>query len=172
MQSEKAIKQLNDLLEHKRFILISCNIMIDWLFSNGEDKLAIELVRRAIVHDNTKFHNDEIEYIIKLSEDNGNLTDPNYVMTEADKKCIELHWRNNRHHPEHFKNINEMKEIDIIEMVCDWYARSLQLNTNFMEFVYTRQENRFHFPEEMFKTILKYCNILIGEDATKYGSKI
>lgn len=170
MQSDKTIKQLNDLLEHKRYILISCNIMIDWLFRNDKEDLAMDLVRRAIVHDNTKFHNDEIASIIKLNDNNDSLTNPNYVMTENDKKCIEAHWKNNRHHPEHYKNIEDMKEIDIIEMVCDWYARSLQLKTDLMEFVYTRQENRFHFPEKMFEMVVFYCNILIKEDATKYGS--
>lgn len=36
---------------------------------------------------------------------------------------IETHWKNNRHHPEYFKDISNMEELDIIEMVCDWYAR-------------------------------------------------
>lgn len=172
MQSQKAIKHLNDLLEHKRFILISCNIMVDWLFKQGQEELAIELVRRAIVHDNSKFSKDELSYIIQLSESNDSLTNPNYIMNDNDRKCIELHWKHNRHHPEFYSNIEDMKEIDIIEMVCDWYARSLQLNTDLMEFVYTRQQNRFKFPEKMFDMIVSYCNILLKEDASRYGSKI
>jgi hypothetical protein len=57
-----------------------------------------------------------------------------------------------------------MEELDVIEMVCDWYARSLQLGTNFMEFVETRQNNRFHFPDYMYSNILKYCNILLESE--------
>ena len=48
-----------------------------------------------------------------------------------------------------------MKEIDIIEMVCDWHARSVQYGTNLMEFVTVRQENRFKFPQEMYEKIYR-----------------
>lgn len=33
------------------------------------------------------------------------------------------HYRENRHHPEHFENgVNGMTIVDLIEMVCDWMA--------------------------------------------------
>ena len=53
-----------------------------------------------------------------------------------------------------------MDDVDILEMVCDWAAKSYQTNTSLLEFVKIRQENRFHFPDEMFAKILKYCEIL------------
>lgn len=56
-----------------------------------------------------------------------------------------------------------MKRIDIQEMVCDWYARSLQKGTALMTFVTVRQANRFHFPEYMYNEILSYCEILLRE---------
>ena len=31
---------------------------------------------------------------------------------------------------------------------------------SFIDFIKTRQETRFHFPEGMFEKILKYCEIL------------
>ena len=163
-QQTKLMSQLADLLTHKKFILDSCNKMAKFLFQEGKEELAIGIVHRAITHDNSKFENGELNHILQLSECNNSMTNPKYIMTEADKKCIEQHWKNNRHHPEHFEHITDMSELDIIEMVCDWYARSAQLGTDFMEFVYTRQENRFHFPEEMFNLIIKYCNIITRED--------
>ena len=161
-QSNKIMSQLDDLIEHKKYVLTSCNKMSKWLFANGQEELAFKLLQRALVHDNSKFENGELIHLINLSETNDSLTNADYIMTDADKRCIELHWKNNRHHPEHFSCVENMEELDIIEMVCDWYARSLQLGTNFMEFVYTRQENRFHFPDKMFSMILKYCNILLN----------
>ena len=53
-----------------------------------------------------------------------------------------------------------MNELDIIEMVCDWYARSMQYKTDFLSFVVSRQESRFHFPNEMFDKIYRYCEII------------
>ena len=32
----------------------------------------------------------------------------------------------------YFENIEDMNELDIIEMVCDWYARSMQYKTDFL----------------------------------------
>lgn len=51
---------------------------------------------------------------------------------------------------------------DIVEMVCDWHANSSIYGTDLIDFVVTRQQNRFHFPEEMFKQVLSYCNILVS----------
>ena len=166
MQSEKLLKQLDDLLEHKQYILESCNKMSKWLFSQGKDELAFELLDRAIIHDNSKLETEELTNLSMICDSNDSLVNPNYEMTDFDKKCIELHWKHNRHHPEYFRDMSDMGEIDVIEMVCDWYARSKQLNTNFLEFVFTRQKNRFNFPDEMFKSITKYCYILSDNKKT------
>lgn len=164
MQKDIVINQINDLLIHKQFILKSCRKMINWLLKQDKDDLAFELAKRALVHDNSKLEKEEFNYLTQLGDSLKSMHNPNYVMSDKDKKCIELHWSNNRHHPEYFEKPEYMKEIDIIEMVCDWYARSLQMNTDLIEFVKIRQENRFHFPDDMFDRILKYCSILVSED--------
>jgi hypothetical protein len=86
------------------------------------------------------------------------------LLSEEQQKLVELHWKNNRHHPEYFDDVSQMEEIDIIEMCCDWHARSVQYDTDLLEFAKIRQENRFHFPEDMYKKILKYCNVLLSQD--------
>ena len=73
-----------------------------------------------------------------------------------------LHWRNNSHHPEHFENYEEMSKLDKIEMACDWMARSLQYKSNLLEFVKTRQNDRFHFSNSMFDEVYNYCKILLS----------
>ena len=89
------------------------------------------------------------------------MTDPTIIPNDEVSKILELHWENNSHHPEHYKNINHMNEIDILEMVCDWSARSRQYNTNLLSFAKTRLENRFvNFSQENKQKILNYCEIL------------
>lgn len=138
----------------------ACHTMAKWLFSLGRDDEAFRLLQRAQVHDNSKFKSEEIACMSQIIGTNNGMTNPKYVMQDADKKLIETHWKNNRHHPEHFNSLSEMSELDIIEMVCDWFARQAQYKTNFMEFVLTRQDNRFHFPDDIFKKILDYCEVL------------
>ena len=37
-------------------------------------------------------------------------------------KAIELHWKNNSHHPEYHNDIYDMTELDLMEMACDCYS--------------------------------------------------
>lgn len=162
MQSDKIKKYIDDLLVHKQYMLESCNKMVKWLLNNNQEVLAIELVERAIIHDNSKFTDEEMDALGKLYETKEPLVNPDHILEDSDKDLIRTHWKNNRHHPEYFDKITDMMEIDIIEMVCDWYARSNQFGTDLMEFVHKRQENRFHFPNEIYRKVIKYCNIMIN----------
>ena len=153
--------QIKDTLEHKKIVMDSCYKMAEYLFNEGKNELGVEIINRAIVHDNSKFSKEELYALSSISSAKA-LTDPNVLLSNDQQKLVEMHWKNNRHHPEYFSAITNMSEIDIIEMCCDWHARSVQFGTNLIEFAKVRQENRFHFPKEMFNKILFYCNILIG----------
>lgn len=159
MEKEKII-ELEDAFTHKKYVLDSSFKMAKYLFEIGEDDLAIHLLRRAAKHDNSKLEDEELEALSKIANDRDSLKDAKEKLTDFKRKAIELHWKNNRHHPEFFSDVSNMDEIDILEMVCDWHARSCQYNTNLLEFCETRQENRFHFPEEMYQKIHKYCEII------------
>ena len=98
--------------------------------------------------------------LCQIPRDTTSFTNANSGLDEIMKKSIELHWKHNSHHPEYFENVEDMSELDIMEMCCDWHARSQQYGTDFLSFVKTRQENRFHFPETMFEKIWNYCVIL------------
>lgn len=161
MQSDKLKEYIDDLMIHKKYMIDSCKKMVDWLYEQGEEVLAMELVERALVHDNSKFTDEELDTLGKLYETKSSLVNPDYILNDDDKQCIMVHWKNNRHHPEFHDKITDMTEVDILEMVCDWHSRSTQHGTDLLEFVDKRQNNRFRFPQDMYKTILKYCNIII-----------
>lgn len=160
-------EELEDVIKHKQYVLQACWKMSRYLFSTGKEDLGLELLKRATIHDNSKLEDEELEALSKISEDKSSLKDANEKLTDFKKKAIELHWKNNRHHPEFFSDVKNMSELDILEMVCDWYARSIQYNTNLIEFCETRQENRFHFPKDIYKKIHKYCEIISKEDNYK-----
>ena len=157
-------EQIEETFVHKALVNKSCLKLSKYLHKTGRDDLAIELCRRAVIHDNSKLDDNELGPFAKLDHEKNSLKDPNINLDDKTKNIIEVHWHKNRHHPEYFPDINDMEEIDLLEMCCDWHARSIQYKTNLLEFVKIRQENRFHFPDEKYERILKYCKVLIDEN--------
>jgi hypothetical protein len=133
--------------------------MIDYLYQSNRYDDALELARRCSMHDHSKFEMDEVEMFIKML-DGSDGSNPNGILTEEQRELIEMHWKRNRHHPEFFSDCNRMNEIDILEMVCDWYARSLQFGSSYFEFVDDIASQRFGFSDEMLEKIISYCKIL------------
>lgn len=73
---------------------------------------------------------------------------------------LKHHYKENRHHPEHFKNgIREMNLVDMLEMMCDWYAASMTSDTGF-ETGFEQNCDRFKIDgslkEVLWNTYLEY----------------
>lgn len=157
---EKIKFHLEDYVNHKKHVLDSCYKLAIYFAENNELETAIKLMKRASIHDISKMNNGEFNNLLKVNASKDTFTNPNATLNDFSKKCIEEHYKNNTHHPEHWENYNDMDELSIMEMCCDWHARSTQYKTNFLEFVKTRQENRFKFDEDFFQKVWKYCLIL------------
>lgn len=156
-------KMYQDTFIHKEFVEKTCNILADYLESQGLNGDAIALRERAKVHDNSKILNkDEFRALTSIINDKSCLKDASSKLSTYKQDAIELHWKHNTHHPEHFENIENMSRLDRLEMVCDWVARSLQYKTDVLEFVTKRQEDRFHFPELMYDELLCNCKIILN----------
>lgn len=154
-------KMYKDTFIHKEYVFEVCNKFANYLKSKGFYNEANELRKRASVHDNSKITNrDEFLALTSIVSDKACLENASVPLSTLKQNSIKLHWQNNSHHPEHFENYEEMSKVDRIEMACDWMARSLQYRSNLLEFVKTRQEDRFHFSDEMFEEVYNYCKIL------------
>jgi hypothetical protein len=153
--------QIDDVMLHKAYFMLTSKLMVDYLYKNGFQELATELLQRACAHDNSKVREDEFACLSQMSCNKQNFTDANSSLSEIDKKLIELHWRHNSHHPEHYENYDDMSEMDVIEMVCDWFSRSCQYKTSLMEFFESRHKTRFHFSDRMYEKIKFYCKLII-----------
>ena len=121
---------LNDTILHKQLVLESGKILSTYLLDNGEFELAIELLKRCAKHDDSKFDYEEIMSFICIPKENDGMKNPNTEMDDFMKKAISLHWKKNSHHPEYHENIIHMTELDILEMACDSYSRSIQFGTD------------------------------------------
>ena len=86
-----------------------------------------ELRARANVHDASKFGEEEWIPYVWLTEyhrcrRNGEAFAYPDGIQEKVKQAIRSHITSNRHHAEFHPDPNEMSDVDLIEMVCDWTA--------------------------------------------------
>ena len=154
-------EHINDTLLHKQLLINSCLKMINYLYSCGREDDALALARRCSSHDHSKLDEEEIKCFTQLPKE-GHNKKPNGILTEEQKKLIETHWSKNKHHPEYFNDYHEMGEVDILEMVCDWSARSDQFCNvkSLVQFLDETQKKRFGFDDEFYSKIHDYCEIL------------
>jgi len=94
---------------------------------------ATKILKRAKDHDQSKYDDTErIPYIwltefYRCKNNDIDFTYPEGV-EEVVNQASNHHVSVNLHHPEAHKDPNDMSDIDIIEMVCDWAAMSQESN--------------------------------------------
>lgn len=96
-------------------------------------KLVIdELSTRSEVHDISKFNDDEFTGFARFDSIPDGLEYGSKEYEEAkaaatkDNNAINLHYKRNDHHPEHYENVHKMRFPEIIEMVADWAGAHLE----------------------------------------------
>lgn len=162
MELDKLRQMAEDTVTHKKIVLDNCNLMAKYFFNTGETEKAIQILKRGVDHDNSKFNYIEFKKLASILNSRKCFTNASEQLTDVEMEAIKYHWSHNKHHPEYYYDKEEdMSELDIIEMVCDWFARSLQYNTDFIPFIKERQKNRFKFNEKMFSTVLWYCELIL-----------
>lgn len=70
------------------------------------------------------------------------------------------HVKYNRHHPEYHLDHDDMTQVDLIEMVSDWYAMSEEYNSNIDDWVTYVVPRRYHFSADKVDTINQLIEIL------------
>ena len=75
-------------------------------------------------------------------------------------KAVWHHVQHNRYHPEYHLDHDDMTQIDLIEMVYDWYAMSEQHESNINDWVAYVVPRRYHFSADKVATIHQLIEIL------------
>jgi hypothetical protein len=94
-----------------------------------------ELLTRAEEHDASKFEPEERIPYIWLTEfhrcrRNGEFFHYPEGIAEQIELAVQHHMSVNRHHPEYHQNPDDMSEVDLIEMICDWTAMAQEFEQN------------------------------------------
>lgn len=94
-----------------------------------------DLKERAGAHDESKFEPEELVPYIWLTEfhrcrrSGEPFTYPDGMLARV-QAAIDHHMSVNRHHPDFHADPNDMSDVDLIEMVCDWTAMSQEFDQN------------------------------------------
>lgn len=168
---KEIMNYIDETLIHKQYVLESARILSRYLIEHDNVEMALELVKRCSSHDVSKFSVEEMESLTKISGFD-NFINPNSKLNEEEKKAISIHWKNNSHHPEHYADVSEMTDLDIMEMACDCYARSMEYGTDLINFIEIRQNERFKLPLSIYEKYKKYCLILINGGIKQNENKI
>ena len=95
------------------------------------DVVSRNLLRRSHLHDQSKLVPPELEAFDRMTPLLATLEygTPEYKQSLADLgPALEHHYAANSHHPEHYEDgIRGMSLLDLLEMVCDWYAASQRM---------------------------------------------
>mgnify|MGYP006928565117 CR=1 FL=1 len=115
--------------------------------------LVDDLTKRIEDHDKSKLSDPEKscydKYIPLLKTAKYGTKEYYSVRSNMQKEGLDHHYAVNRHHPEHFSHgIDDMNLVDMIEMLCDWYAASLKSDTSFEKGFHSNCE-RFHISKPL-----------------------
>lgn len=108
---------------------------------------ANELVRRALMHDESKYGPEEASHFARVLPKLAATTygsEEYKAMLREISPAIHHHQQNNSHHPEFYTNgIEGMTLLDFVEMFCDWKAASERHNDGDMRQSIEKNTARF-----------------------------
>jgi hypothetical protein len=111
-----------------------------------------ELTVRQEQHDQSKLESPEVEI---FEENTPKLRCITYLSEEYKEImkdmdiAIKNHYKENRHHPEYFKNgIKDMTLVDLIEMICDWISSSQRHTDGDIFESIRKNKDRFNYSDE------------------------
>jgi hypothetical protein len=155
-EAERILAKLEFVARHIRNVEDNTLLLGKKLIERGDVDLGMKLIANGQVHDASKFHGIEFEY---LSLNNPN--DENKALKL--KLAVQQHNTTNPHHPEYWSGgIKEMPDVYVAEMVCDWKARSEEFGSSLRDWIENEATKRFAFTKEdkVYKEIMEYVNLL------------
>lgn len=113
----------------------------------------VELLHRADWHDQSKLGDEEREILDRVTP---LLAGSTYGSDEYKARLAEMkpmldhHYANNRHHPEHHADgIRGMTLIDLVEMLCDWWAATKRHNVGDIYRSIEINQKRFGYSDDI-----------------------
>ena len=126
-----------------------------------------ELHDRCMSHDQSKLGPPEVNTFVEFTP---KLRGSTYGSDEyngflaAMKPALDNHYANNRHHPEHFeKGMLGMNLIDLLEMLCDWFAATKRHADGDLYKSIDLNAKRFGYSDELRQIFVNTADYLTGK---------
>ena len=146
---------VKDLVDHKRRVATYMLLV------------AYELSKRAAIHDNSKFTEQEFKaYELAFPELQKHAYGSPEFQAALDtiKPAIAHHYAANDHHPEYFEQgINDMNLVQLVEMACDWLAASERSQKDVKAGLEINRE-RFGIDEQLYGVIKNTLDALKAKE--------
>lgn len=156
-EGELVLRKIREIIKHIRNVQDNALILGEKLIESGEVELGKHLIANSFLHDVSKFHGIEFEFMApgeKYEEENAKL---------KLKLAIHNHRITNSHHPEAWSGgITDMPNVFLAEMVCDLKARSEEFGTCLMDYIDNVGLKRWDITKESecYKKIVRFVNLL------------
>lgn len=155
-QAETTMEKIRAIARHIRNVEDNCLLLGEKLIGQGEIDLGHKLIANGYVHDASKFHGIEFEYLS---------VSPSDEESAKLKLKLAIHHHNttNFHHPEAWSGgIRDMPDVYLAELCCDIKARSEEFGTDLREWIDKTATEKWHFMKEdrVYKDIMRYVDIL------------
>lgn len=147
-------KRLDILLRHIENVRNNCIILAKKLEERGEADFALKLIANGQIHDNSKFHGIEWEYL------HGDVKESN---PELFLNAAKQHIFNNPHHPEYWQNIQEMPRIYLAEHCADILARSQEFGQCLWDWIENEGMKKYGYTkkDKVGKQVKEFVSLLL-----------
>ena len=152
----KTIEKIRGITRHMRNVEDNCLILGEKLIERGEVELGKNLIANGFVHDASKFHGIEFDFMAP-----GTSTTEETAKLKM-KMAVNHHRKINPHHPEYWGNIKNMPGVFVAEMCADWKARSEEFGSSLKDYIDEYATKRWEFTKDdkIYKDIISFVDLL------------
>lgn len=159
------MEKIRAIARHIRNVEDNCLLLGEKLVERGDIAVGHKLIANGYVHDASKFHGIEFEYL--------SLNNPTEEGTKLKLKlAVHHHNTTNPHHPEYWSGgVAEMPDVYLAEMVCDWKARSEEFGTSLRDWIDETATKRYGFAKDdkVYKEITGFVDLLCAKPFENVG---
>lgn len=150
---DEVLERVDAVLRHQDNVREGCELLGRRLIKDGEIELGVDLIRNGREHDNSKLRG--IEFIGLTQDKDSDLL----------KFAIAHHQQVNAHHPEYWHGIDNVPELFLAEMVCDWRARSIEFGSSLRDWIKNHALEKFKIPAngKTCKKIKEFVDLLLED---------
>jgi Family of unknown function (DUF5662) len=148
-------EHIDNLVRHIDLVRGACLLLGKRLMARGRQEFGRLLIARGFEHDVSKFYGIEWDFL-HVGQD---------VPAEQLELAVKQHTRTNSHHPEYWGGFENMPELSIAEMVCDWYARGMEFGTSLRDWINNVAVEKYQIAREgeRFRTLNTFVDLLLGD---------